>query len=108
MATRSRIGIENEDGTIRSIYCHWDGNLNGEILKNHYTDRNKINELLDLGDISMLGKELNEVVAYSRDRGEEYERNKARIDINIISFLRKDIQEFNYIFRLNNSWVTYI
>jgi hypothetical protein len=103
MATRSRIGIENEDGTIRSIYCHWDGNLNSEILKNHYTDRNKINELLDLGDISMLGKELNEVVAYDIS-----ERNKARIDFNIISFLRKDMQEFNYIFRLNNDWVIYI
>lgn len=25
MATRSRIGIENQDGTVTSVYCHWDG-----------------------------------------------------------------------------------
>jgi hypothetical protein len=26
MGTRSRIGLEDpETGTVRSIYCHWDG-----------------------------------------------------------------------------------
>jgi hypothetical protein len=25
MATRSRIAIENQDGTVQSIYCHFDG-----------------------------------------------------------------------------------
>jgi hypothetical protein len=25
MSTRSRIGIENQDGTTTSIYCHFDG-----------------------------------------------------------------------------------
>jgi hypothetical protein len=25
MATRSRIAIENQDGTVTSIYCHFDG-----------------------------------------------------------------------------------
>lgn len=26
MATRSNIGIVNQDGSITGIYCHWDGN----------------------------------------------------------------------------------
>ena len=25
MATNSRISFERPDGTVRSIYCHWDG-----------------------------------------------------------------------------------
>ena len=38
MSTRCRIGIENKNGTITSIYCHHDGYLEGvgEILVNHY------------------------------------------------------------------------
>ena len=56
MATRSRIGIENEDGTVSSVYCHWDGypSNNGKILVEHYTDREKVKELIALGAISSL------------------------------------------------------
>lgn len=56
MATRSRIGIENEDGKVSSIYCHWDGypDNNGKILVEHYTDREKVKELIALGSISTL------------------------------------------------------
>ena len=56
MATRSRIGIENEDGTVSSVYCHWDGypSNNGRILVAHYTDREKVKELIALGAISAL------------------------------------------------------
>ena len=56
MATRSRIGIENEDGTVSSVYCHWDGypSCNGKILVTHYTDREKVKELIALGSISSL------------------------------------------------------
>jgi hypothetical protein len=56
MATRSRIGIENEDGTVSSIYCHWDGypSNNGRTLIDHYSDREKVKELIALGSISAL------------------------------------------------------
>ena len=61
MATRSRIGIENEDGTVSSIYCHWDGYVsnNGKILVTHYTDRQKVKELIELGDISALAENVH-------------------------------------------------
>ena len=29
MATRSRIAIELSDGTVKSVYCHWDGYPDG-------------------------------------------------------------------------------
>ena len=59
MATRSTISIvdtRTKDGQGRTIYCHWDGYLqnNGAILLEHYQDPKKVNELIDLGDISSL------------------------------------------------------
>lgn len=58
MATRSRIGMIMEDGTVRSIYCHWDGypSYNGRILKECYNTPEKVKELISLGDISSLGR----------------------------------------------------
>lgn len=114
MSTRSRIGLELASGKIKSIYCHWDGYPEGvgATLKAHYTNPEKIEELLSLGDISCLGdfydKELAEK-AWKRfdknanltpeeeekishmtqpynDRGEE---TSARIDDNEFDFANK-------------------
>ena len=43
----------------RSIYCHFDGYIAGvgKTLLNHYTDPEKVNDLMRLGDLSSLGKE---------------------------------------------------
>ncbi len=72
MATRSRIAIENQDGTVTSIYCHFDGYLEGvgKKLFNHY-DREKTEKLMELGDISVLGESTLDTIAYCRDRGED-------------------------------------
>ena len=72
MATRSRIAIENQDGKVKSIYCHWDGYLSGvgKTLFNHY-DKEKLEKLIELGDISSLGESTEDTVAYARDRNEE-------------------------------------
>ena len=58
MATRSTIALEYADGTVGQVYCHWDGYLenNGMMLYKHYVDPFKTRELLDLGDISSLGR----------------------------------------------------
>lgn len=86
MGTRSRIAVEDgESGAVRSIYCHWDGypKHNGRILVDHYRDRAKVDQLMDLGDLSILGAEIGEkqdfdsrdrpgdwCLAFGRDRGE--------------------------------------
>ena len=72
MATRSRIAIENQDGTVQSIYCHFDGYIDGvgTTLFTHY-DREKLKSLIELGDISSLGESTENTVAYARDRGED-------------------------------------
>lgn len=99
MATRSHIGIKQANGSIKYIYCHWDGypEHNGVILKEHYTTEAKVNELMDLGDISSLGEDIDKCVAYGRDRGET--GVEARTDT------MKDFigQEYNYLFE-NGEW----
>ena len=84
MVTCSRIGIRNSDDSVDSIYCHWDGypSHNGRLLITHYTEENKIRELMALGDISYLAPEIGKqqdfdkptnkdwCMAYGRDRGE--------------------------------------
>ena len=86
MATRSHIGVRNLDGTIDYIYCHFDGYpaYNGKILTDHYADMDKVNVLMKLGDLSILGSEIGErqdfddrsthnrdwCLAYGRDRNE--------------------------------------
>lgn len=84
MGTRSSIGMEMPDGTIKYVYCHWDGYIsnNGAILNEHYNNVKKITSLLELGSLSSLGPEIgtkhdfdngpkNECTFYGRDRGEK-------------------------------------
>lgn len=84
MSTRSTIALLQKDGSIKSIYCHSDGYPAGvgQILRNHYADQSKIEELLSFGDLSVLGARigneqdlnapiLRKCIFYGRDRGEE-------------------------------------
>ena len=93
MSTNSRIGKLLPDGRVRAITCHWDGYVEGgvgeELLK-YYSDSTKIDSLLDLGNLSALGKEIGEqqdfddftsqnqnwCLAYGRDRGESKMESK--------------------------------
>lgn len=60
MSTRCRIAIKQENGTYRSIYCHHDGYPEGVgvTLETYYVNPDKIERLMDLGDISSLGSSL--------------------------------------------------
>jgi len=129
MSTRSRIGIVNKDGTVRSIYCHFDGYPEGvgETLRKHYNTPEKINELLDLGDISTLGefyeKDLAEekwehgyekgwsesergqraakmTLPYS-DRGENVPARIDESEVEFLSKLGKCGEDYTYLFDIN-------
>ena len=119
MATRSRIAIENEDGTVKSIYCHWDGypDNNGKLLLEHYQDRKKTKKLIDLGMISYLAPEVEPgdgvvhsfdtpttgiVVAYHRDRGEDHHFTKHE---NLKDFFDSDIEEYGYLLTNKGEWL---
>ena len=54
MATRALIGLQLDDGSIVSAYHHWDGYPAwlGKILTVEYNTKEKVEELIDGGDMS--------------------------------------------------------
>lgn len=125
MGTRSTIAIQNADGTVTGIYCHWDGYLshNGQILQDHYRDEADVRALIALGDLSSLNREIGErhpfdtynlkeeekdprweqwTTAYGRDRGESgCEPATAH---NWRQFRAKHGQEYDYLFTPGAGW----
>ena len=81
MGTRSTIALEFADGTVEQVYCHWDGYLehNGKILQEHYSDPFKLRDLIDMGDISSLGKEIGEQHPFSPAYNETDAAKKAAV-----------------------------
>lgn len=74
MATRSFISVRDSNGSVRGVYCHWDGYPEGvgATLNEHYTALPQVEELLSLGSLSALGPTpTKNTVAYHRDRGED-------------------------------------
>lgn len=120
MATRSRISIQNDNGTIDSIYCHWDGypSYNGRLLLKYYSNEEKIRELIALGNISSLKEKANPnkdfehsfvkpqddvTIAYHRDRQEEFRMSKFINEAHLIGHKNKSGEEFNYLWK-DNAW----
>lgn len=115
MSTNSTIGRLNPDGTVTKIYCHWDGypEGNGEILLKNYTSDERVEELLQLGDLSSLGPIIEApyghsfvtpcpdvCIAYGRDRGEK------NIDAKTLAEEEEfynNGEEYNYLWK-NGEW----
>jgi hypothetical protein len=100
MATRSTIALEFADGTVKQIYCQWDGYLaaNGETLLNHYDTPEKVSELISMGDMSCLTDSIESSVFYGRDRNETGV-SAERYDSFEDYCQNGDSQEYNYIMR---------
>jgi hypothetical protein len=113
MGTRSRIGLELSDGSILSVYHHWDGYPSwlGRILNTHYNSYEKASELIDGGDMSCCW---TQIPYYGENTGKEYgpeyysargEDCPPRLDKNMDEFLSSG-EEYSYIFR-NGNWYAY-
>lgn len=114
MGTSSTIAILNKDGTVEQINANYDGGIahNGTLLVVHYRDPQKIKELIKLGDLSALKKEVHPplglehsfknpveevTIFYGRDRRER--STKANKFNSYEDYLAVGIQEpFNYIY----------
>ena len=118
MATRSNIGIVNEDGSITGIYCHFDGypEYVGKMLLNHYTDVDWIHMLMDLGDLSILSENMNPTgphsfnnpqkgvcVAYGRDRGEGGTNSRTFEDLGEYEHFGSGV-DYQYLFE-DGKWM---
>jgi len=113
MATRGRVGVVRDDGTVASIYQHWYSypSCLGATLLNHYKNKEKIEKLIALGDCSSIREEVdipkdmahsfnkplpNVTIAYGRDRGDGVE---PRLDLSEKAFWESDIEEYGYLFK---------
>jgi hypothetical protein len=118
MATRSTIAMEMKDGTVKSIYCHWDGypEHNGRILMEFYSNPDKVKDLIELGRLSSLAPALEPdgphsfnspvsgvVVAYHRDREEDLviEEHSSVSDFFNSSFPTS----YRYLFTQEGEWL---
>ena len=111
MATRSRIGLRLAGDAILSVYHHWDGYPEGlgVTLRDKYTTKEQVAELLDGGDISCIDsdtdwnlKKCEPHVQYYNDRGENTE---PRLDENEQDFFDNN-EEYAYIFE-DGVWECY-
>ena len=120
MATRSTIAKEQADGSIQQIYCHWDGYIsnNGELLYHHWRDPLKVQELIDLGDLSSLGTCLGEqhpfspwgdggVPAGPSDAGIREAYNRSR-ELGWCTFYGRDRGELGVSKRVFKDWQDYL
>lgn len=104
MATRAYIGVNN-NGNIRGIYVHWDGypSYTGKILRESYNNIEKVNELLDLGDLSSIANTIERCDAYGRDKGESDTESREFSDVD--SFIEQAKQvwcEVAYLYLMGN------
>lgn len=133
MSTRSYIGVQQKDGTIKGVYCHSDGypSHNGALLLEYYNSEEMANKLVSLGDLSLLQENLEPskeydkplydwrckgdvkhsfdspqngvTIAYHRDRNE-------KLNITIFkdedSFYAEDtFIDYNYLFKDGNWYI---
>ena len=116
MATRSTIAIQHADGSVDQIYAHWDGYLQGvgSTLVDHYQDRDKVQDLIAHGDVSILGSEIGVkqdlntpidgmCLFYARDRGEQ--GVQARPFASLEDYEQNhQYEEYEYLFTADNVW----
>jgi hypothetical protein len=116
MATRSRIGVQLKDGSVLSVYCHWDGypEWNGKKLKEHFDSYEQAAELIDGGDISSLWtdkdweqKEMKSRTLYYSERGEsDTEPNLDNSFQAFISGVKDSWADYAYLFA-DGEWKCY-
>ena len=109
MATRSTIAMVLPNGTIQSVYCHWDGYLTGvgHTLAENY-NKKKTTQLLATGDVSSLGDfvghkhdfnrtaKVKSTTFYGRDRGDT--GIESRNHANVKEWLKfREYVEFFYL-----------
>lgn len=121
MATRSAIIVKVGNSDYRGVYCHNDGYPKGvgKTLKENFNTLELAKELIELGDLSCVAgctriKPLGEhtfqnpekgtVLAYHRDRGEEYHAPEKGSMWSIVA--REIDHEYAYVFE-DGVWTCY-
>ena len=96
MSTHANIGtIQN--GELVYIYLHFDGYPSHTLttLKSHYNSQELADQLISMGDMSVLDNTIESSIFYARDRGEKKVINKGESNFTNC--------EYAYIFN-NGEW----
>ena len=127
MSTRSVIGIINNDNSVNSIYCHYDGypTYTGYFLKRFFDTTEKVNSLISGGDISQLAsksdwentkypminnKQVLKTLYYidrpkSEVSFEKWKYVKPQKHKDLLEFFqRNDGDEYKYLFLPSGNW----
>ena len=102
MSTRSEIAIQNEDGSIESIYCHSDGYLSymGVLLNGYYNSFEKAKSIINENDCSALAPTIAESRFYNSWRGENTKAKNFYSEYVFMSELADNIfAEYIYLFK---------
>ncbi len=117
MATRSTIAVVLPNGSIRSVYVHFDGYISGvgNTLLSHWNTQELAEKITSIGDMMILGKRINPIgkhsfdkpesgtcVFYGRDRGENNSNPTIYISLSDY-YISNNKEEYNYLF-FDNSW----
>ena len=106
MSTRSRIAVELNDGTVKSVYCHWDGYPSGvgnDLLNQEFTSPNEVEEFLNEGSRSTVDEAYYE--KYGKSRGEKREVPTVHTDADTYWEEAYDWEEYAYLYNKDGDWV---
>lgn len=102
MSTRSEIGVELDDNSVISIYCHSDGYLahNGILLNDYYNSKEKAINLVQQNDCSYLWKTIETSQFYNTWRIDENTKYKTFKDRGAYAdeFKNHTFIEYCYLF----------
>lgn len=110
MSTRSRIAVAQDDGSVKSIYCHWDGYpaYNGKMLMQHYNSKSLADALVAMGDMSALDVDIELSTFYNRDRSEALNVSEdSSVEDFVEDFVGDIFEEYAYLYK-DGEWVCYI
>ena len=81
MSTRAIIGKQIDDDSYLSVYLHRDGyvDYSGVLLQTHYATTEQVDQLLALGNMSVLGISINNCLFYNRDTQESWGTEKPKL-----------------------------
>lgn len=104
MSTHAQIATKNDDETYSAIYCHFDGYLDhcGAMLQQYYKTKEKVQELIDLGDLSSIAETIETCKFFARDNKE---KDVSAKKYSNLFFLDYENNNFKYIYVFeNNQW----
>ena len=108
MSTRSRIAVELNDGTVKSVYCHWDGypaGVGNDLLNRDFGSADEVEDFINEGNRSTVDEAYYD--RYGKSRGEERETPTIHQDADtyLSTVFKNDAwEEYAYLYNKDGEW----